>query len=67
MFNVVATPLGTMQLLLGHSTPETTREIHLQAIPEEQCRAVESVERLVFGPQWTQVQALTQAASAKVN
>jgi hypothetical protein len=46
-----------MQSLLGHSTPEITREIYLQAIPEEQHRAVESVEKLVFGPKWTQVQA----------
>ena len=36
--------------------PEITREIYLHAIPEEQRRAVESVEKLVFGPQWTQVQ-----------
>jgi integrase len=50
MLDSVGTPLGTMQSLLGHSTPEVTREIYLQAIPEEQRRAVESVERLVFGP-----------------
>jgi len=46
----VGTPIGTMQALLGHSAPEITREIYLHAIPEEQRRAVESVERLVFGP-----------------
>jgi hypothetical protein len=56
MVDSVGTPLGTMQSLLGHSTPEITREIYLHAIPEEQRRAVESVEKLVFGPQWTQVQ-----------
>lgn len=50
MLDSVGTPLGTMQSLLGHSTPEITREIYLHAIPEEQRRAVESVERLVFGP-----------------
>jgi hypothetical protein len=33
---------------LGHSTPDITREIYLHAIPEDQRRAVESVERLVF-------------------
>jgi len=38
-----------MQSLLGHSTPEITREIYLHAIPEKQRRAVESVERLVLG------------------
>src|SRR4029077_2550597 len=50
MLDVVGTPIGTMQALLGHSAPEITREIYLHAIPEEQRRAVESVERLVFGP-----------------
>jgi len=50
MLDGVGTPIGTMQSLLGHSTPEITREIYLHAIPEEQRRAVESVERLVFGP-----------------
>jgi len=56
MLDSVGTPIGTMQSLLGHSTPDITREIYLHAIPEEQRRAVESVERLVFGPKWTQVQ-----------
>ena len=50
MLDSVGTPIGTMQSLLGHSTPEITREIYLHAVPEEQRRAVESVERLVFGP-----------------
>lgn len=36
----------------GHSTLDITREIYLHAIPEEQRRAVESVERLVFGPKF---------------
>ena len=67
MLDSVGTPLGTMQSLLGHSTPEITREIYLHAIPEEQRRAVESVERLVFGPKWTQVQAPTQTSPARCN
>ena len=50
MLDIVGTSIGTMQSLLGHSAPEITREIYLHAIPEEQRRAVESVERLVFGP-----------------
>jgi len=50
MLDGVGTPIGTMQALLGHSAPEITREIYLHAIPEEQRRAVESVERLVLGP-----------------
>jgi integrase len=67
MLDSVGTPIGTMQSLLGHSTPDITREIYLHAIPEEQRRAVESVERLVFGPKWTKVQALTLTASGRVN
>ena len=67
MLDGVGTPIGTMQSLLGHSTPEITREIYLHAIPEEQRRAVESVERLVFGPKWTQVQPSTQVASSGAN
>ena len=52
---------------LGHSTPEITREIYLYAIPEEQRRVVESVERLLFGPKWTQVQPPTQAELTRLN
>ena len=59
MLDSMGTPIGTMQSVLGHSTPEITREIYLHAIPEDQRRAVESVERLVFGLKWTQVQFLT--------
>jgi integrase len=50
MLDGLGTPIGTMQSLLGHSAPEITREIYLHAIPEEQRRAVESVERLLIGP-----------------
>ncbi len=50
MLDVVGTPIGTIQSLLGHSVPEITRKICLHAIPEEKRRAVESVERVVFGP-----------------
>ena len=42
-------------LRAGHATPEVTREIYLHAIPEDQRRAVENVEKLLFGPKWTQV------------
>jgi len=67
MLDSVGTPIGTIQSLLGHSTPEITREIYLHAIPEEQRRAVESVERLVFGPKWTQVSPPAQSATTRVN
>ena len=57
MLDCVGTPVGTMQSLLGHAAPEITREVYLHAIPEEQRRAVTSVEKLIFGPKWTQVSA----------
>lgn len=48
-------PLGTVQALLGHSSPEITRGIYIHAIPDDQRRAVQRVEALVLGPKWTQV------------
>ena len=67
MLDGVGTPLGTMQSLLGHATPEITREIYLHAIPQEQRRAVESIERLVFGLNWTQVAEAGSAAPERIN
>jgi integrase len=67
MLDLVGTPIGTMQSLLGHSTPDITREIYLHAIPEEQRRAVESVERLVFGPKLDPSLSLDAVASESVN
>lgn len=56
-----------MQSLLGHSAPEITREIYLHAIPEEQRRAVESVERLVFGPKLDSSSVSNAAVSERIN
>ncbi len=67
MLDVVGTPLGTMQSLLGHATPEITREVYLHGVPEEQRRAVENVERLVFGPKWTQVRSAAESAAELVH
>ena len=46
--------------LLGHSSPEVTRQIYLHAIPAEQRRAVKEVEKLLVGPQWTQIEGIAQ-------
>jgi len=67
MLDGVGTPLGTIQSLLGHSTPEITREIYLHAIPAEQRRAAESVERLVLGLNWTQAANGETSASERIN
>lgn len=62
----VFVPIGTMQSLLGHSAPEITREIYLHAIPEEQRRAVENVERLVFGPKFGLQRGSIRNSSLKI-
>ena len=67
MLDGVGTPLGTMQSLLGHSSPEITREIYLHAIPEGQRRAVESVERLVLGPKLDPTSLSTELEPVRVN
>jgi integrase len=67
MLDMLGTPLGTMQSLLGHATPDITREVYLHAIPEEQRRAVESVERLLFGPKRTQIRGSALRATVRVN
>ena len=60
MLDAVGAPLGTVQAQLGHASAEITREVYLHAIPEDQRRAVEGVERLLFGPKWTQVADSTE-------
>ena len=60
LLDAVGAPLGTVQALLGHASPEVTRQIYLHAIPEEQRRAVEKVEKLLIGPKWTQVSEVAQ-------
>jgi hypothetical protein len=52
---------------IRHAQRQSRILVHLHAIPEEQRRAVESVERLVFGPKWTQVAELNQSTSGSVN
>lgn len=55
LLDAVGAPLGTVQALLGHASPEVTRQIYLHAIPAEQRRAVEEVEKPLVEPKWTQV------------
>ena len=50
----VGTPLGTIQAMLGHSSPDITREVYLHSVPADGRKAARSVEGLI-GPKWTQV------------
>jgi integrase len=43
-----------------HASSEVTRQIYLHAIPAEQRRAVEGVEKLLIGPKSTQVTGAVQ-------
>jgi integrase len=60
LLDAVGAPLGTVQALLGHASSEVTRQIYLHAIPAEQRRAVDGVERLLIGPKWTQIAGVVQ-------
>ena len=55
LLDAVGTPLGTVQALLGHSSPEITREVYLHSIPADARAAVEKVEDLLNRPKLTQV------------
>lgn len=63
LLDAAGAPLGTVQSLLGHSTSELTREVYLHAIPEDQRRAVASVEALLFGPKRTQIGSASQTSA----
>jgi integrase len=47
LLDAVGTPLGTVQALLGHSSPEITGEVYLHSIPADARAAVERVEELL--------------------
>jgi integrase len=51
LHDAVGTPLGTIQALLGHASPEVTRQVYLHSVLEDQRRGRESREA-VF---WTQM------------
>ena len=50
-------PTGTVQLLLGHSSPKTTRDHYIHSIAAETRLALEKVQDFVIGPNWTQIPA----------
>lgn len=66
LLDSVGAPLGTVQALLGHASPEVTREIYIGSVPENARTAVEDVEKLI-GPKWTQVPDWPELRSTLVN
>ncbi|HWR35410.1 MAG TPA: hypothetical protein VN622_06015 [Clostridia bacterium] len=43
----MGTPLGTVQALVGHSSPEITREIYLHSVPADAKQAMKKVEEVL--------------------
>ncbi len=66
LLDSVGAPLGTVQGLLGHASPEVTREVYIGSVPENARAAVESIENLI-GPKWTQVSDWPEMGSTLVN
>jgi integrase len=62
----VGAPSGTVQALLGHASPEVTREIYIGSVPENARTAVENVEKLI-GPKWTEVPDWQEMANTLIN
>ena len=48
LLDAVATPLGTVQSLLGHSSSAITRDVYLHSIPSDARAAVQKVEDLLI-------------------
>jgi integrase len=58
LLDAVGAPLSTVQALLGHASPEVTRQIYLHAIPEEQQSSAERLKkwRSFLLAYWTQME-----------
>jgi integrase len=67
MLDAVGAPLGTVQALLGPSSPEITREVYLHSVPADAKGAVQTVEDLVIGPKRTQVSEWPEMRSRAIN
>jgi integrase len=66
LLDAVGTPLGTVQSLLGHSSPEVTRGIYLHSLPAGAKEAVQKVEDLLTRPKRTQVEEFRNLGSTLI-
>jgi integrase len=66
LLDSVGTPLGTVQALLGHSSSEVTRGTYLHSLPAGAREAVEKVEELLTGPNWTQIEEIPETGSSLI-
>ena len=66
LLDAVGTPLGTVQSLLGHSSPEITRGTYIHALPAGAKEAVQKVEDFLTGPKRTQIVEIDKLASTLI-
>lgn len=66
LLDAVGTPLGTVQSLLGHSSPEITRGTYIHSLPTGAREAVQKVEDLLTGPKRTQIVEIHKMASSLI-
>jgi integrase len=60
-------PLGAVQVLLGHSSSQITREVYLEAVPSDVKNAVQIAEDFILGPKWTQVSDFPEPEISLIN
>ena len=63
LLDAVGTPLGTVQSLLGHSSPGITRGTYIHSLPDAAKEAVRRVEDLLIGPNRTQIEEIPETGS----
>jgi len=66
LLDAVGTPLGTVQSLLGHSSPEITRGTYIHSLPAGAREAVQKVEDLLTGPKRTQIEEISKLGSTLI-
>ena len=64
--DAVGTPLGTVEALLGHSSPEITRERYVHSLPAEAKAAVKKLDDLLIGPNRTQTAEIQKVVTSLV-